>query len=114
MCLFAGGRIYKRQAHSADTTDYWEEFINTCRETVNMRGLQQKKNWSNIGNPFPIEFEPLLIPYLGDAGVQAMAAYRKNAIENLGISEVGKTSTKVQLYHFHQIQLLDSTINQPQ
>ena len=81
--MYAGGKIYKKRDHVSSRTDNQEEFINTARETVNSRGLQLKNNWSNIGNPMPLNFEPLLMSFLGTAGVKAMEIHRKKATRDL-------------------------------
>ena len=81
--MYAGGKIYKKREHGLSRTDNQEEFINTARETVNLRGLQLKNNWSNIGNPLPLNFEPLLLPFLGTAGIKAMEIHREKATRDL-------------------------------
>lgn len=83
MCLYVGGKLYKQQEDGSSTQDHQEEFINIARENVNTRGLQLRNNWSNIGNPFPLNFEPLLLPYLGAAGAKAMKDYRTKATKDL-------------------------------
>ena len=83
MCMYAGGKIYKKRDHVSSRTDNQEEFINTARETVNSRGLQLKNNWSNIGNPLPLNFEPLLMTFLGTAGIKAMEIHREKATRDL-------------------------------
>lgn len=85
MCLFAGGRVFKRQPDCSQPVDQWEEYINKARENVNCRGLQQRRQWSNIGNSFPLNFEPLLLPFLGAAGAAAMERYRTSVSAELAM-----------------------------
>lgn len=78
MCLYVGAKLFKKLEDFSSPLDHHEEYINLARENVNARGLQMKNHWSNIMNPFPRNFEPLLLPFLRIAGARAMAKHRDN------------------------------------
>lgn len=82
MCLYIGAKLFKKQEDFSSTLDHHEEYINLARENVNCRGLQMKHNWSNILNPFPRKFEPILLPFLGHAGKRAMDKYREQTTQD--------------------------------